>query len=71
MYPIHFSSLSHNIVRPILDWFLDGLEQLAWTIYEKLSYRDFWFDYAVSNLSIILGSCNVITDFIRTSNGEM
>jgi hypothetical protein len=66
MYPIHFSSLLSNIARPIEDWLLDGLEQPAWTIYDKLSYRDFWFDCAVSNLSIIPGSYNVITDCLST-----
>jgi hypothetical protein len=62
MYPIIFSSLSHNIARPIVDWPLDSLEQPTWTIYGKLSYGDFWFNCAMSNPSIIPGSYNVITD---------
>jgi hypothetical protein len=66
MYLIVYTLLSHEISKPILDWLLDGLEQLAWTINGKSDFRELWFDCTISNLSITPNSCNVSTDYLST-----
>ena len=74
MYPVLFTLLLHKIVKQILDWLLDGLEQLAWIVCEEQSYGKFWLGCGASNPSSTPTSLMQILivyqrSLIMTSNG--